>query len=44
MPPISASAATRSASWRKEGIDSGFVQWPVAIAASALFALVVGAL
>jgi len=28
----------------KEGIDSGFVQWPVAIAASALFALVVGAL
>ncbi len=28
----------------KEGIDSGFVQWPVAIGASALFALVVGAL
>src|SRR5579871_2345340 len=28
----------------KEGITSGFVQWPVAIAASALFALVVGAL
>ena len=28
----------------KEGIDSGFVQWPVAIAASALYALVVGAL
>jgi branched-chain amino acid transport system permease protein len=28
----------------KEGIGSGFVQWPVAIAASALFALVVGAL
>jgi len=28
----------------KEGIVSGFVQWPVAIAASALFALVVGAL
>jgi branched-chain amino acid transport system permease protein len=27
-----------------EGIQSGFVQWPVAIAASALFALVVGAL
>ncbi len=28
----------------KEGIFSGFVQWPVAIAASALYALVVGAL
>jgi branched-chain amino acid transport system permease protein len=28
----------------KEGIGSGFVQWPAAIAASALFALVVGAL
>jgi branched-chain amino acid transport system permease protein len=28
----------------KEGIDSGFVQWPVAIGASALYALVVGAL
>jgi branched-chain amino acid transport system permease protein len=28
----------------KEGIGSGFVQWPVAIGASALFALVVGAL
>ncbi len=28
----------------KEGIGSGFVQWPVAIAASAFFALVVGAL
>jgi branched-chain amino acid transport system permease protein len=28
----------------KEGIGSGFVQWPVAVAASALFALVVGAL
>jgi len=28
----------------KEGIGSGFVQWPVAIAAAALFALVVGAL
>jgi branched-chain amino acid transport system permease protein len=28
----------------KEGITSGFVQWPVAIAASALYALVVGAL
>jgi branched-chain amino acid transport system permease protein len=28
----------------KEGIDSGFVHWPVAIGASALFALVVGAL
>src|ERR1700746_2542379 len=28
----------------KEGIASGFVQWPAAIAASALFALVVGAL
>ena len=28
----------------KEGINSGFVQWPVALAASALFALVVGAL
>lgn len=27
-----------------EGIYSGFVQWPVALAASALFALVVGAL
>src|SRR6202035_4166334 len=28
----------------KEGIDSGFIQWPGAIAVSALFALVVGAL
>jgi branched-chain amino acid transport system permease protein len=28
----------------QEGIGSGFVQWPVAIAASALYALVVGAL
>ncbi len=28
----------------KEGITSGFVQWPLAIAASALFAFVVGAL
>jgi branched-chain amino acid transport system permease protein len=28
----------------KEGIGSGFVQWPVAVAASALFALTVGAL
>ena len=28
----------------KEGIGSGFVQWPVAIAVSALYALVVGAL
>jgi branched-chain amino acid transport system permease protein len=28
----------------KEGITSGFVQWPLAIAASALFGLVVGAL
>jgi branched-chain amino acid transport system permease protein len=28
----------------KEGIGSGFVQWPAAIAVSALFALVVGAL
>ena len=28
----------------KEGIGSGFVQWPVAIAASALYALIVGAL
>lgn len=28
----------------KEGVTSGFVQWPVAIAISALFALVVGAL
>jgi len=28
----------------KEGFASGFVQWPVAIGASALFALVVGAL
>jgi branched-chain amino acid transport system permease protein len=27
-----------------EGVPSGFVQWPVALAASALFALVVGAL
>jgi branched-chain amino acid transport system permease protein len=26
-----------------EGISSGFIQWPVAIAASALFALAVGA-
>ncbi len=29
--------------WR-EGVTSGFVQWPVAVAISALFALVVGAL
>jgi len=28
----------------KEGVDSGFVQWPAAIAASALYALVVGVL
>src|SRR6201997_3768791 len=28
----------------KEGIGSGFVQWPVAIAAAALYALIVGAL
>ncbi|HEY7246767.1 MAG TPA: branched-chain amino acid ABC transporter permease [Xanthobacteraceae bacterium] len=28
----------------KEGINSGFVQWPLALAASALFALAVGAL
>jgi branched-chain amino acid transport system permease protein len=28
----------------KEGIISGFVQWPVALAASAIFALIVGAL
>jgi branched-chain amino acid transport system permease protein len=28
----------------KEGIVSGFVQWPVALAVSALFALVIGAL
>src|SRR5436309_9796017 len=28
----------------KEGIDSGFLQWPLALAASALFALAVGAL
>jgi branched-chain amino acid transport system permease protein len=28
----------------KEGIGSGFIQWPVAIAAAALYALVVGAL
>ncbi|MFZ1152956.1 MAG: branched-chain amino acid ABC transporter permease [Xanthobacteraceae bacterium] len=28
----------------KEGIGSGFVQWPIAIAAAALYALVVGAL
>jgi len=28
----------------KEGFTSGFVQWPVAIAVSALFALVIGAL
>jgi branched-chain amino acid transport system permease protein len=28
----------------KEGIGSGFVQWPMAVAASALYALVVGAL
>jgi len=27
-----------------EGVNSGFVQWPVAIAASGLFALVIGAL
>jgi len=28
----------------QEGIGSGFVQWPAALAASALFALVIGAL
>lgn len=27
-----------------EGVESGFIQWPLAIAASALFALVIGAL
>jgi len=27
-----------------EGIGSGFIQWPVALATSALFALVIGAL
>ena len=27
-----------------EGIGSGFIQWPVALAASALYALVIGAL
>ena len=27
-----------------EGIGSGFIQWPVALVASALFALVIGAL
>src|SRR5260370_13552656 len=27
-----------------EGIRSGFIQWPVALSASALFALVIGAL
>ena len=34
----------RSASSPIEGIGSGFIQWPVALAASALFALVIGAL
>ena len=34
----------RSAFSRSEGIGSGFIQWPVALAASALFALVIGAL
>ncbi len=33
-----------SASCGREGFGSGFVQWPVAIAVSALFALAVGAL
>src|SRR6266705_3081603 len=28
----------------KEGVNSGFLQWPLALAMSALFALVVGAL
>src|SRR5262249_13471477 len=28
----------------KEGIGSGFVQWPIAVAAAALYALIVGAL
>ena len=28
----------------KEGVDSGFLQWPLALAASALFALAVGSL
>src|SRR5215469_7883671 len=28
----------------KEGVASGFVQWPIAIGAAALYALVVGAL
>jgi branched-chain amino acid transport system permease protein len=28
----------------KEGIPSGFVQWPLALVVSALFALVIGAL
>ena len=35
---------TRTVILAKEGIGSGFVQWPVAVAASALYALVVGAL
>src|SRR5215471_10746760 len=28
----------------KEGVGSGFVQWPIAVAAAALYALIVGAL
>src|ERR1700693_3666075 len=28
----------------QEGIGSGFIQWPVALAASAIYALVIGAL
>ena len=39
MPPISASAAMPSAFWRRRAFGSGFVQWPVAVAASALYAL-----
>ena len=44
MPRISASAATRSASCGRKASARAFVQWPAAIAISALFALVIGAL
>src|ERR1700752_3542876 len=44
MPPTSGSAAIRSGPSPTRALRRGWGQWPVAIAASALFALVVGAL
>ena len=44
MPPISASAAMSSASSPRRASATGFVQWPLALVLSGLFALGVGAL